>query len=64
MREIIFFLAGKTHNGTVLGIFRGGLDLFDPKIALRVGKGTGKGTGKGKGKREREKVRKRGRLYF
>jgi hypothetical protein len=25
-----FFLAGKTHNGTVRGIFRGGRDLFDP----------------------------------
>jgi hypothetical protein len=25
-----FFLAGKTHNGTVQGIFRGGRDLFDP----------------------------------
>ncbi len=30
VREIIFFLAGKTHNGTVQGIFRGGRDLFDP----------------------------------
>ncbi len=30
------FLAGKTDNGTFRGIFRGGRDLFDPKIALRV----------------------------
>jgi hypothetical protein len=29
-----FFVWGKTHNGAFLGIFRGGLDLFDPKIAL------------------------------
>jgi hypothetical protein len=29
-----FNFLGKTHNGTVLGIFRGGLDLFDPNIAL------------------------------
>jgi hypothetical protein len=29
VREIIF-LVGKTHNGTVRGIFRGGRDLFDP----------------------------------
>jgi hypothetical protein len=30
VREIIFFLAGKTHNGTVRGIFRGSRDLLDP----------------------------------
>jgi hypothetical protein len=30
VREIIFSLAGKTHNVTVRGIFRGGRDLFDP----------------------------------
>ncbi len=30
VREIIFILAGKTHKGTVRGIFRGGRDLFDP----------------------------------
>jgi hypothetical protein len=29
--EIIFFVWGKTHNGAFLGIFRGGLDLFDPQ---------------------------------
>jgi hypothetical protein len=29
VREIIL-LAGKTHNGTVQGIFRGGRDFFDP----------------------------------
>jgi hypothetical protein len=29
-----FIFLSKTHNGTVLGIFRGGLDLFGPKIAL------------------------------
>jgi hypothetical protein len=39
VREIIFFLAGKTHNGTVRGIFRGGRDLFDPQIVLSVAKG-------------------------
>ncbi len=32
-----FFLAGKTHNGAVQGIFRGGRDLFEPKIVLSVG---------------------------
>jgi hypothetical protein len=26
---------GKLHNGPFLGIFRGGLDFFDPKIAPR-----------------------------
>jgi hypothetical protein len=31
----IFFVCGKTYNGTFLGIFRRGLYLFDPKIALR-----------------------------
>ncbi len=31
----LYFFLGKTHNGTVLGIFWGGLDLFDSKIALR-----------------------------
>ncbi len=30
-----FFVWGKTYNGAFLGVFRGGLDLFDPKIALR-----------------------------
>jgi hypothetical protein len=29
-----FFVLGKTYNGAFLGIFRGALDLFDPKIAL------------------------------
>jgi hypothetical protein len=33
--EIIFFFWGKTYNRAFLGVFRGGLDLFDPKIALR-----------------------------
>ncbi len=34
--DIIFFLVlGKLHNGPFLGIFRGGLDFFDPKIAPR-----------------------------
>jgi hypothetical protein len=32
--EIIFFVWGKTYNGAFLGVFRGGLDLFDPKIVL------------------------------
>jgi hypothetical protein len=35
IREIIFFVLGKLHNGPFLGIFRGGLDFFDPKIAPR-----------------------------
>jgi hypothetical protein len=32
--EIIFFVWGKTYNGAFLGVFGGGLDFFDPKIAL------------------------------
>ncbi len=31
MRDIIFF-AGKLHNGSFQGIFRGGQDFFDPLI--------------------------------
>jgi hypothetical protein len=31
-----FFFAGKLHNGPFLGIFRGGLDFFDPKIVPRA----------------------------
>ncbi len=27
--------AGKTHNRRFLEVFRGGLDFFDPKIAIR-----------------------------
>ena len=27
---IIFLILGKLHNGAILGIFRGGLDFFDP----------------------------------
>jgi hypothetical protein len=30
MRDIIFFFAGKLHNGPYQGIFRGGQDFFDP----------------------------------
>jgi hypothetical protein len=30
MRDIIFFFAGKLHNGPFQGIFRGGQDFFDP----------------------------------
>jgi hypothetical protein len=33
--ENYFFIWGKTYNGAFLGIFKGGLDLFDPKIVLR-----------------------------
>jgi hypothetical protein len=29
MRDIIFFFAGKLHNGPFQGIFRGGQDFFD-----------------------------------
>jgi hypothetical protein len=32
-----YFVLGKQHNGPFLGIFRGGLDFFDPKIVPRVG---------------------------
>ena len=35
IRDIIFLVLGKLHNGPFLGIFRGGLDFFDPKIAPR-----------------------------
>jgi hypothetical protein len=30
------FFAGKTYNGAFLGVFPGGLYLFDPKIALKM----------------------------
>jgi hypothetical protein len=30
MRDIIFFFAGRLHNGPFQGIFRGGQDFFDP----------------------------------
>jgi hypothetical protein len=33
-----FIFLGKTYNGTVLGIFLGGLDLFVPQIARRDAK--------------------------
>jgi hypothetical protein len=33
--DIIFLVLGKLHNGPFLGIFPGGLDFFDPKIAPR-----------------------------
>jgi hypothetical protein len=33
--DIIFLVLGKLHNGPFLGIFRGGLDFFDPKIVPR-----------------------------
>jgi hypothetical protein len=33
--DIIFLILGKLHNGPFLGIFRGGLDFFDPKIVPR-----------------------------
>ena len=29
-----FLVLGKLHNGPFLGIFRGGLDFFDPKKSL------------------------------
>ncbi len=32
IRDIIFLVLGKLHNGSFLGIFRGGLDFFDPSI--------------------------------
>jgi hypothetical protein len=32
--EIIFFVWGKTYNEAFLGVFPGGLDLFDPKITI------------------------------
>ncbi len=31
-----FFFAGKTYNGAFLGVFREDLELFDPKIALKM----------------------------
>ncbi len=34
VRENIFFVWGKTYNGTFVGIFRGSNDLFDHEIAL------------------------------
>jgi hypothetical protein len=42
--EIIFVVWGKTYNGAFLGVFRGGLDLFDParkKITSRTFKFSG-----------------------
>ena len=30
IRDIIFLFLGKVHNGPFLGLFRGGLDFFDP----------------------------------
>ncbi len=35
MQGIIFFVRDKIYNGTFLGFFCQGLDLFNPKIALR-----------------------------
>jgi hypothetical protein len=74
VREIIFFFAGKTHNGTIRGIFRGGRDLFDPlncperrdkeRKGKGTGKGTGTGTGKGKGKRASERQNKSAGIIF
>ncbi len=32
---LFFLVLGKLHNGPFLGIFRGGLDFLDPKIAPR-----------------------------
>ncbi len=34
MCDIVFSVFGQLHSGTFLGIFRGGLYLFDPYIAL------------------------------
>jgi hypothetical protein len=39
MRDIIFFLAGKLHNGPFQGIFRGGQDFFDPYIVPSAARG-------------------------
>jgi len=33
--DVIFCMQKKHYNQLILGVFRGGLDLFDPKIALR-----------------------------
>ncbi len=33
--DVIFVYAGKSHNCIVLGVLRGGLDFFDPKMATR-----------------------------
>jgi hypothetical protein len=33
--EIIFLSGAKHIMGAFLGVFRGGLNLYDPKIALR-----------------------------
>ncbi len=33
--EIIFLSGAKTYNGAFIGVFQGGLNLFDPKIARK-----------------------------
>ncbi len=35
IRDIIFFILGKLHNGPFLGIFRGGLDFFDSNLGVK-----------------------------